>query len=336
MRTAVHTSALRRGLPAAVRLIHAARHRDRARHRCRGAPRSPLASKPGALRKICTRALLRSVGSVIALALPTTAPASDPLVLASLYAPYQQILDAHLTEKRLDGGGLVSAFDYDAAMADPAVEDRLDEQSASLANFDPEQLDDRAAATAFWVNAYNFFMLRHILENPIDGGVIDSVKDYGSFFNPYKVFSREIFTVGGGNYSLDGIEKGILLGDDYAERGWKDARVHFAVNCASVGCPPLRSSIYTVDNVDALLEENTRRALSTPYHLRREGDTLMLTQLFEWYAADYRAEAESVRAWLLRFADDVTAEKIRGTDGIDYIEYDWRLNRPENFAELAR
>ncbi|WP_043765227.1 DUF547 domain-containing protein [Algiphilus aromaticivorans] len=282
------------------------------------------------------RAFLRSTGLTTALLLPTTLPAADAPDLEGLYAPYQQILDAHLIEKKLDGGGLVSAFDYDAAMADPATDERLGKQKEALAEFDPEQLEDRLAATAFWINAYNFFMLQHILENPINGAPVDSVKEYGSFFNPYKVFSRKLFAVGGRNYSLDNIEKGVLLGDDYAERGWKDARVHFAVNCASVGCPPLRSGIYTADNVDALLDENTRRALSTPYHLQRDGDTLLLTQLFEWYAADYRAEADAIRDWLLRFADAPTAEKIRSTSAIDFIEYDWRLNRPENFPELAR
>lgn len=286
--------------------------------------------------ELAMRIFLPAIALMAALLQPGTAPASETPDLEKLYAPYQQILNAHLIEEKLDSGGLVSAFDYDAAMADAATGDRLEAQKAALAEFDPEQLDERFAATAFWINAYNFFMLQHILENPINGAPVDSVKGYGSFFNPYKVFSRKLFAVGGRNYSLDNIEKGILLGDDYAERGWKDARVHFAVNCASVGCPPLRSRIYTADNVDALLDENTRRALSTPYHLQRDGDTLLLTQLFEWYAADYRAEADAIRDWLLRFADAPTAEKIRSTSAIDFIDYDWRLNRPENFPELAR
>lgn len=282
------------------------------------------------------RAVLRSIGLMAVLLLPATLAAAESPDIDSLYAPYQRILDAHLIERKLDGGGLVSAFDYDAAMADPATAEQLDEQKAALADFEPEQLEDRFAATAFWINAYNFFMLQHILENPRDGAPVDSVKDYGSFFSPYKVFGLEIFKVGERNYSLDAIEKGILLGEDFAARGWKDARVHFAVNCASVGCPPLRSGIYTTDNVDALLDENTRRALSTPHHLQRDGDTLLLTQLFEWYEADYLAEAGSIRDWLLRFADDATAAKIRDTSDIDFIDYDWRLNRPENFPELMR
>lgn len=282
------------------------------------------------------RALLHSIGLATAMLLPASVAADAATALDSLYAPYQQILDAHLIEKKLDSGGLVSAFDYDAAMADLATAERLEAQKAALAAFDPEQLDERSAATAFWINAYNFFMLQHILENPIDGAVVDSVKDYGSFFNPYRVFSQEIFDIGGRGYSLDGIEKGVLLGEEYAERGWKDARVHFAVNCASVGCPPLRSSVYTADNVDALLDDNTRRALATPYHLQRDGDTLRLSQLFEWYDADYLDEAESLRDWLLRFADDAAAETIRNTQAIDHIAYDWDLNRPENFPEIDR
>jgi hypothetical protein len=280
--------------------------------------------------------LIAAIALMIALLPPVAAPAAEAVDLERFYAPYQKILDAHLIEKKLDGGGLVSAFDYDAAMADPMLAERLDAQQSALANFDPEQLEARPTAIAFWINAYNFFMLQHILENPHNGAPIDSVKHYGSLFNPYRVFSREIFTVGGRDYSLDTIEKDLLLGEEYAARGWKDARLHFAVNCASVGCPPLRAHVYTADNLDALLDENTRRALATPYHLRREGDTLRLSKLFDWYQADYLAEADSIRSWLLRFADDATAETIRSTRAIKFIAYDWNLNRPANFPELHR
>ena len=282
------------------------------------------------------RPLIAAIALMITPLLPAAAPADEAADLEQLYAPYQKILDAHLIEKKLDGGGLVAAFDYDAAMADPVIAQRLDAQKSTLANFDPEQLEARSTAIAFWINAYNFFMLQHILENPHDGAPVDSVKDYGSLFNPYQVFSREIFTVGGRNYSLDTIEKDRLLGEEYAARGWKDARVHFAVNCASVGCPPLRARVYTTTNLEALLDENTRRALATPYHLRRDGDTLRLSKLFDWYAADYLAEADSIRAWLLRFADDATAETIRSTRATKFIDYDWDLNRPANFPEFHR
>lgn len=255
--------------------------------------------------------------------------------LSALYQPYQTLLNQYLVELETEGGGLVTAFRYREALQAANTQAVLDRQRAQLAAFDPATLEKPDAANAFWINAYNFFMVAHILANPENGSPVESVKSFGSFINPYRVFQRDIFTVGGQDYSLDQIEKDILLGDDYAQRGWKDARVHFAVNCASVGCPPLRQQIYTAGTLEAQLDANVRRALRTDRHLRRDGDTLYLSRIFDWYEDDFVEAAGSVRAYLLRFADDDLASTIKATDDIAYIDYGWSLNRPGNFPEFA-
>ncbi|MEH6354758.1 MAG: DUF547 domain-containing protein [Marinobacter sp.] len=112
------------------------------------------------------------------------------------------------------------------------------------------------------------------------------------------VFGRETFVIGGKSFSLSQIEKGVLLGKDYQSRGWKDARVHFAVNRASVGCPPLRDTLYTADNLERLLAENTRRALNTDRHLKIQGDTLYVTELFKWYQDDFSEASGSTKAFI--------------------------------------
>lgn len=256
--------------------------------------------------------------------------------LDELYAPYQQILTHHLVEKDLENDGLASAFRYREAVDDETTMTWLETQRERLAAFNPEALEEKYEAIAFWLNAYNFFMLAHILENPKDGGSdwIESVRDYGTLFRPYRVFSREIFDIGGREYSLSEIEKEILLGEAFQQKGWKEARVHFAVNCASVGCPPLRAAIYTADNTDALMTENTERAMRTPRHLRIDGDTLRLSQLFEWYEDDYLEEAEDLRVWIGQFVSDETREEIAQTQRIRFIDYDWTLNAPEYFPEF--
>lgn len=260
----------------------------------------------------------------------------SPAQVEALFTPWSALLDEHLIEQSLDGGGLVSAFDYRAALGDEDTTRRLAEQREALAGFDPSTLDTREQATAFWLNAYNFFMAAHILEERPDGGLVDSVWDYGGRLNPFRdnVFERELFDVGGTMMSLDGIEKGTLLGEAFRQRGWADARVHFAVNCASVGCPPLRGVPYTADNVDALLTENTRRAFLTPYQLRVEGETLHLTRLFDWYEADFLAEADSIRDFISQYADGALMERVRATSTVAFIDYDWRLNSPEHFPEI--
>ncbi|ERS86572.1 hypothetical protein Q667_16145 [Marinobacter sp. C1S70] len=254
----------------------------------------------------------------------------------SLFKGYQSLLASYVIEQRLPGGGLVSAFDYLAALNDNATPQLLARQRTLLQEFDPRTLDGREESVAFWINAYNFFMVFQILTERPGDELVSSVWDYGGRLNPFvdNVFERERFSVGGRDYSLDGIEKGILLGEEYADKGWKDARVHFAVNCASVGCPPLRAQLYTADNLEQLLEENTRLAFNTPRHLRVSGDTLYLTELFKWYEEDFRQAAGSAKAFISKWATVEIAALVKGSAAVDSISYDWALNRPENFPEL--
>lgn len=280
---------------------------------------------------------------LIALAVLFPAPASasgsenSPKgLVADTFAPFETLLERHLIEKTLENDGLVSAFDYRAALEDPDTKEILDEQRRRLAGFDISSLDSREKAIAFWNNAYNFFMIYQILTELDDGKIVESVWDYGGRYSPFKsnVFERDRFTIGGSDYSLDDMEKGILLGDEFKSKGWKDARVHFTVNCAAVGCPPLRAKIYTSGNIDAMMAENTRRAFNTPRHLRLEGTTLYVTSLFDWYEEDFTEEHGSIKDFIRAYADDAVIDKVNEATRINYIDYDWSLNRPENFPEL--
>jgi hypothetical protein len=256
--------------------------------------------------------------------------------LSSLYGPYQQLLEEHLREKTLENNGLISAFDYEAALADEHTPERLRSQRERLAQFDISDLEGKEESTAFWINAYNFFMLNQILTERPDGELVNSVWDYGGRYNPFvdNVFQREKFEIDDRQYSLDGIEKGILLGEEFASRGWKDARVHFAVNCAAVGCPPLRRSLYTAENLEQLLATNTRRAFSTARHLQIDGKTLRVTELFKWYEEDFTESAGSRKAFIRQWVDSSAADRVERTSEMTFIDYDWKLNRPENFPEL--
>ncbi|MDK8462357.1 DUF547 domain-containing protein [Marinobacter sp. SS13-12] len=253
-----------------------------------------------------------------------------------IYRPYQQMLEQFLAEKELPGDGLVTAFDYQAAVDHDETVRMLSEQRGALAGFDLASLEGRDESVAFWINAYNFFMLDQILTERPDGKLVGSVWDYGGRVNPFvdSVFDRDKFRIDGQDYSLNQIEKEILLGNDYADKGWKDARVHFAVNCASVGCPPLREVIYTADNLEALLAENTRRAFATDRHLRIEEGTLHVTELFKWYEKDFVEAAGSRKAYIEEWADSSVAGRVADTSDIEFIDYDWALNTPANFPEF--
>lgn len=255
---------------------------------------------------------------------------------AGVYDSYGQLLADYLVEKNLENDGLVTAFRYQAALDDPKTKKRLAQQRQQLADFDPASLDGREQSIAFWINAYNFFMLEQILTKRPDGELVESVWDYGGRLNPFvdSVFDRDNFTVGGRQYSLNEFEKEILLGEEYRAKGWKDARVHFAVNCASVGCPPLRKQLYTAENLEALLAENTRRAFNTDRHLKMDGDTVYVTELFKWYEQDFTEAAGSGKAFIREWADASVADRVVGAPDLKYIDYDWTLNRPGNFPEI--
>lgn len=275
----------------------------------------------------------RIVTFILALLLP--AWSTHALSMEVLFSYYGEILERHVTEIQTTDDGLVSAFHYRDAHKDTRTMDLIDRQKRLLNEFDPDTLDEKAGTVSFWVNAYNFFMIAYILENPMKNrNWISSVKDYGSWISPYRVFKRGIFTVGGEKYSLDQIEKDILLGQSFEEKGWKDARVHFAVNCASVGCPPLRDRLYTPENLDEMLDENVRMALNTPRHMRIEGDTLYLTSLFDWYERDFTEEAGSIRNFLKRYLPEKRRNEVDTVASIQYVEYNWALNQPENFPRL--
>lgn len=252
----------------------------------------------------------------------------------AVFSPFQSILSEYLSEKELDDGGLVSAFRYQDATNDSRLVDLRSQQKKALKDINLDFLTDKNTATAFWINAYNFFMIDYILTHKEDGKIVSSVKDYGSFFNPYKVFSKKFITIAGKPYTLDEIEKDILLGDGFKEKGWFDTKVHFAVNCASVGCPPLRKNIYTSQNLQTLLKENTEKALRTPRHLSLKGDTLYLTQLFEWYEDDFKRESGTVIKFIQKYGPNDVIKKINEKTNIDYIKYDWDINKPENFNDI--
>lgn len=254
-------------------------------------------------------------------------------VTAFNFDEFNTILQSSVRTKRVGEGGLETSFDYQKAYNDPKTAELIKKQKEKLQAFKVETLKDKKEAIAFWMNSYNFFMVTTILEQGFKNKKlnINSVKDFGSLFNPYKIFKKEIHNIGGKNLSLDYMEKTVLLGKEYKKKGWKDARIHFAVNCASVGCPPLLDSVYKAKTLDAILDSNIKQAFKTPRHLSIKGKTLHLTSLFKWYKSDFEEDAGSVKSFIKKFVSPETYKLVEATKDIDHIDYDWNLNKPENF-----
>ena len=162
---------------------------------------------------------------------------------------------------------------------------------------------------AFLINAYNAFTIEKILTRYPD---IRSIWDFGKVFgNPFK---DEFFTLLGRKMSLDAIEHGTL------RKSYREPRVHYALNCASVGCPMLREEAYVASRLERQLEEQAVRFLSDRSRNRWHGGRLEVSKIFDWYKEDF----EPRQAYFARYA------KLLGTPGgevpLTFLDYDWSLN----------
>ncbi len=181
---------------------------------------------------------------------------------------------------------------------------------------------------AFLINAYNAFTIEKVLTRYPN---LSSIRDFGSLLgNPWK---DRFFTLFGTPTSLDGIEH-----DTIRKRGvYDEPRIHFAVNCASIGCPALRNEAYMADRLDYQLEDQTKRFLSDRTRNRYvpKSVTLEVSRIFDWYGADFSSGyrgSESVPSFLARYATELgdllqDQEVVReGKVKIAFLEYDWTLN----------
>ncbi len=189
--------------------------------------------------------------------------------------------------------------------------------------FDGWSLD---AQLAFLINVYNAWTVESILREWPD---IDSIRDIG--FLPNAAWRRRIVQLFGRQVSLDNVEHDMIRGWDR----YQEPRIHFAVNCAAIGCPPLRAEAYTGEKLQQQLEDNTRRFLSDSTRNYVEGDTLYLSRIFDWYAEDFEqgwGGADSVLEFVRLYGGSISAKSEdrpwQSEDDltIRYLDYDWGLN----------
>ena len=193
----------------------------------------------------------------------------------------------------------------------------------------------KAQQIAFLINAYNAFTVEKILTRYPD---IQSIWDFGKVFgNPFK---DRFFTLLGREATLDRIEHDTLR----RPGAYNEPRVHFAVNCASIGCPMLREEAYVAERLDAQLEDQTRRFLADRSRNRFNParGSLEVSKIFDWFSEDWqggyrgfagdREPMQSRAQFFARYARllaDIPAEQQLIADGkvpIAFLDYDWRLN----------
>lgn len=176
---------------------------------------------------------------------------------------------------------------------------------------------------AFWINAYNALTIKGVLDHyPITS--VRKVKLFGGFF------SRIKFQVGGRSYTLDNIEHDIIRYE------FSDPRIHFALVCASLGCPILESRAFVPETLEKRLDNATANFINNPEKVRldRENSVLYLSQIFEWYAEDFEDTHSSVINFISEYLPEVDAAFLEEEEvKIQYLEYDWSLNAQSGVEE---
>lgn len=198
---------------------------------------------------------------------------------------------------------------------------------AQLAAVSPENRPDlfptRAAQMAYWINAYNAFVLQGVVNAYPVSSVRDLKFGFGLLF-----FKRAQFVAGGKKISLDEIEHGIL------RARFRDPRVHFALNCASTSCPPLARELYRAETLDTQLEAAARAFIGREENVWMRGDILFLSKIFDWYQEDFVQATgaqgngqSSVVDYVVRYLPDEAARRVRQEKPrVEFYNYNWSLN----------
>lgn len=253
--------------------------------------------------------------------------------LAALPSAQGQV-DHHYRDyaKLLDSSVRGASVDYRALQA---AHERLDLVVDAFAAVPgaAEQQWARAQRMAFWINAYNVFTLKAIVDRyPIRGRRF-SLHPRNSIRQIDGVWTKLTFRAAGRRITLDDIEHRTLRPQ------FRDARIHFAINCASVSCPPLREEPYVADRLDAQLDDAARRYLASPPGLQVDGSTLRVSSIFDWYGDDFipkfvglvtgdRREKERAILGAIAQFGPLEAQRVarRSDVRVRFLPYDWSLN----------
>lgn len=193
---------------------------------------------------------------------------------------------------------------------------RLESYISSIAQIDP-RAHSRAEQRIYWINLYNAL----IIDLVIDNYPVDSIKDIigNDGVGPLEL---KLITVAKKHLSLDDIEHRIL------RPIWQDHKIHFALVCASLGCPNVQPVAYTRTNIRKLLARAGREFVNHRRGLNFVNGQLQVSRIFEWYEKDFAADRKTLLKVFAHYAEDRTALYLLGFDGEIHYNYDWRINAP--------
>lgn len=225
-------------------------------------------------------------------------------------APIPEPAVIHVSEGRLtpvlaefvDRGGRI---DYAGLRADRAD---LDAFVAGLASISPDSHPDAFDTTeerlTYWINAYNALAVLAVIDRPSLRSVAD---------DKVGVFYWTRYPLGGAPTSLYALENNII------RKRFSEPRIHFALNCQSVGCPRMLNRAFSAVELDDQLQAATLEFVSDSAKVRVEGSTLYVSAIFDWYREDFESSG-GIEAFIRGFRPDLPA-----TSSIQFLDYDWAL-----------
>ncbi len=226
-------------------------------------------------------------------------------ILTPAKSPISHEIWNSLLKKHVGSDGFVN---YKGFVKDGAL---LDEYIALLSSAHPQSSWPRDEQMAYWINAYNAFTIKLIVDNyPVKS--IKDIKKGIPFVNT--VWDIKFIEIQGETYDLNKIEHGILRKD------FKDARIHAAVNCASYSCPKLRNEAFVASKLESQLEDSMRDFVNDPLRNRIRADKAEISQIFNWFSDDFKDDGSTIKSYINRYS------KVKTKGKISYLDYDWSLN----------
>lgn len=254
------------------------------------------------------KALLILPLALIALLAATTARAAAP----PDYSAWQDLLAKYYDPAR--------GMNYKALQANDLA--ALKQLRGRMAQVDAKALPPKDQL-AYWINLYNISVVGIVVDNY----PVESIRDISTdFITRLNVFKKPSVATREGLLSLDDIENVKI------REGFKDPRIHFAINCAAESCPPIRPEPYVGARLDRQLDDQTRRFLTGPLGVRMQEDggelELRVTKLLDWFADDFERWGGGRIAFLRQYLPPAQQKRIDAAREIDleFEDYSWKLN----------
>ncbi|MGE0469197.1 MAG: DUF547 domain-containing protein [Nitrospira sp.] len=214
---------------------------------------------------------------------------------------FHDVVQAHVTD---------GSVDYPAIQSDA----RLPRYFGQLDRVNPNAFTTRNERLAFWINAYNAFAIK---------GILDKYSPT-SYWGRYRYFIGRKYRIGGETINLYDLERKVLIAQ------FREPRIHFAIVCASLSCPKLQAWTYEPDQLEVQLDRVAREFINDPTrnHFDRVKKVASLSMIFKWFEEDFMRAAGSVLVYITRYVNDpeLVQDLMQSEYRIEYIEYDWNLN----------